>query len=236
MPDAEKLSEHDLAVPIRLRVKDRAGSRVQTPPVQDRAVQTRQDLLDAARRVFARDGFELARLEDIARDAGKTRGALYTHFQNKEDLFYALIEEDIARDTEVYSQRLAPDSTFEQRVEVLTSQLELLLRDRRRTMLYLEFKMYALRHPQHQKRFAELHAKVCREGSARKLELIPEFHGQTEAERRNTGGNFGAVLDGLALNMYFDPDGLTAEDIHRHVEQLVRVQLGRRCPTAEPQG
>ena len=52
----------------------------------------------AARRVFARDGFEVARLQDIAQEAGKTRGALYSHFADKEDLFFALIEENIEAD------------------------------------------------------------------------------------------------------------------------------------------
>jgi hypothetical protein len=85
--------------------------------------------------------------------------------------------------------------------------------------------MYTLRRPHKQKRLAELHADVCRTGSARKLDLIPEFRRNTEAERRRTGGNFGAVLDGLALNMYFDPEGLTAEDIHRRVEELVREEM-----------
>ena len=196
-------------------------------------MQTRQDLLDAARRVFTRDGFEVARLEDIARAAGKTRGALYTHFANKEDLFFALIEEDIARDTDLYVQRLTPDSTFEDRVEVVSEHLEQLLRDRKRMLLYLEFKMYVLRHPTNQKRLAELNAKVCREGAARKLDLIPEFKRQTDAERRRMGGNFGAVLDGLALNMYFDPEGLTVEDVRRRVEQLVREQLLQQPAAAE---
>lgn len=225
MVDAEKSRE-----PLRKStlVSRRANLRKAPAPVQDRAVQTRQDLLDAARRVFARDGFELARLEDIARAAGKTRGALYTHFANKEDLFFALIEQDIARDSDIYEQKLSTDSTLEERVSVISGQLEELLRDRKRVLLYLEFKMYVLRHPTKQKRLAELHAKVCREGAARKIELIPEFKCQSEPERRRTGGNFGAVLDGLALNMYFDPEGLTDEDVRRRVEHLVREQLMRQ--------
>lgn len=222
MLDAEKSRE-----PLRksTTVLRRPRARKALAPVQDRALQTRQDLLDAARRVFARDGFELARLEDIARAAGKTRGALYTHFANKEDLFFALIEQDIARSSDVFEEKLSPKSTFEERVAVICGELVDLLRDRRRVLLYLEFKMYTLRHPQKQKRLADLHADVCRAGSARKLDLIPEFRRETEQARRRTGGNFGAVLDGLALNMYFDPEGLTEEDIHRRVETLVREEM-----------
>jgi len=65
---------------------------------QERSLVTRQELIDAARRIFARDGFEVARLQDIAAAAGKTRGAFYAHFQDKEDVFFAIFEQDIARD------------------------------------------------------------------------------------------------------------------------------------------
>jgi AcrR family transcriptional regulator len=127
MVDAEKSRE-----PLRKStpVSRRTRPRKAPVPVQDRALQTRQDLLDAARRVFARDGFELARLEDIARAAGKTRGALYTHFANKEDLFFALIEQDIAKDSHVYEQKLSHESTLEERIAVISGQLEELLRER----------------------------------------------------------------------------------------------------------
>ena len=64
---------------------------------QERSLNTRAELLEAARKVFARDGFERARLEDIAEEAGKTRGAFYAHFEDKEDVFFAIFEQDVAR-------------------------------------------------------------------------------------------------------------------------------------------
>ena len=195
------------------------------PPMQERAVQTRQDLLQAARLIFARDGFELARLQDIAEAAGKTRGALYAHFQDKEDLFFAIVEQDMIRDTAVYNRKLRSDSSFEEKVEVLTSQLMALIRDRNRVLLYLEFKMYAIRHPHRQKRLADLHAAICVEGSSRKVQLIPELHIADDKTRRHVVASFGSVFDGLALYRYFDPVGLPDETIHRKVEQLVRDRL-----------
>ncbi len=52
-----------------------------------RTAATRQRLLAAAETIFARDGFEAARLEDIAALAGYTRGAFYANFDGKEDIF-----------------------------------------------------------------------------------------------------------------------------------------------------
>jgi len=53
-------------------------------------------LLDAALEVFWRDGVTRASLQVIAQEAGVTRGALYWHFKNKEDLFETLFEQQYA--------------------------------------------------------------------------------------------------------------------------------------------
>src|SRR5712664_2984949 len=59
----------------------------------ERTRATRRKLLDAAKRIFAQQGFEAARLEDIAAGAGYTRGAFYANFKSKEDIFFAIFEE-----------------------------------------------------------------------------------------------------------------------------------------------
>src|ERR1700679_3591932 len=75
---------------------------------------TRRRLLDSAEAVFARSGFHGASVEDIAREAGVTSGALYSNFAGKEDLFLALFEERIATDVGDYSQIVAAGVTLEQ--------------------------------------------------------------------------------------------------------------------------
>ncbi|MGH9184727.1 MAG: TetR/AcrR family transcriptional regulator [Acidimicrobiales bacterium] len=57
-----------------------------------RRQQTRDVLVAAATEVFARRGFEGASLEEIADTAGYTRGAIYTNFDGKEDLFFAVTD------------------------------------------------------------------------------------------------------------------------------------------------
>ncbi|OBJ99252.1 TetR/AcrR family transcriptional regulator [Mycolicibacterium fortuitum] len=59
---------------------------------QRRLEHTRNVLLDAAEEVFARKGFEGAALEDIAEAGGYTRGAIYSHFGSKAELFLAVVE------------------------------------------------------------------------------------------------------------------------------------------------
>lgn len=56
------------------------------------AMQTRQRILEAANKVFIEQGFEKASLSEIAREAQVTRGAIYWHFENKNDIFIELLE------------------------------------------------------------------------------------------------------------------------------------------------
>ena len=56
------------------------------------AQKTREQLLDAAETVFHRKGVSKTSLNDIAEEAGLTRGALYWHFKNKHDVFEAMLE------------------------------------------------------------------------------------------------------------------------------------------------
>lgn len=56
------------------------------------ALATRHQLLVAAERVFAEKGVSRTSLQDIARAAGASRGAIYWHFKNKADLFNAMME------------------------------------------------------------------------------------------------------------------------------------------------
>lgn len=61
-----------------------------------RKAQTRARLLEAAARVYARRGFAGATLEEVASEAGFTKGAVYAHFGSKENLLLALVEEYLA--------------------------------------------------------------------------------------------------------------------------------------------
>jgi len=60
---------------------------------KEQALETRQNILNAALEVFYQKGVRLSSLEDIAEAAGVTRGAVYWHFKNKSDVFIALSTE-----------------------------------------------------------------------------------------------------------------------------------------------
>ncbi|HJB62420.1 MAG TPA: TetR/AcrR family transcriptional regulator [Candidatus Microbacterium pullistercoris] len=62
---------------------------------RDRQQQTREALVFAARRVFAEDGYHAASLERIAREAGFTKGAIYSNFDGKPALFLAVMDQNL---------------------------------------------------------------------------------------------------------------------------------------------
>jgi AcrR family transcriptional regulator len=189
--------------------------RVKMPPrshkpesqKQERSLLTRQKLIDAARKVFARDGFEGASLQDISTLAGKTRGAFYSHFKDKEDVFFAIFEQDLISDRARFRKRLKDASTKEDRVVALASHIVNVIEDRERMLLALEFKMYVLRHPNEQKRLTDLHTAMCIRGNGNDLDqLFPELVKEVGSlESRRQAAQFGAIIDGLALNQLFDP-------------------------------
>jgi AcrR family transcriptional regulator len=58
---------------------------------KERQAETRRALLDAAATVFLRRGFDRASVEEISAEAGFTRGAFYSNFESKEQLFFDLL-------------------------------------------------------------------------------------------------------------------------------------------------
>ena len=54
----------------------------------------REQILDGAKRIFMGKGFDAASMNDVVRESGVSKGTIYVYFQNKEDLFAALIERE----------------------------------------------------------------------------------------------------------------------------------------------
>jgi TetR/AcrR family acrAB operon transcriptional repressor len=84
---------------------------------KEEAEQTRQDLLDAALTVFSQKGYTATRLEDVARAAGVTRGAIYHHFGSKAELYSALIEEANKVGNSAIDRAVSEGGTF---IEIVT--------------------------------------------------------------------------------------------------------------------
>ena len=185
---------------------------------QRRGIVTRGELVRSARHIFARDGFEHARIEDIALRARKTRGAFYDNFKDKDDVFLAIFEEDMARDLTELGPLLLGLPTIGERIEALVKYLAHLSEDLERMLLNVEFKLYAIRHPHKRKRLADLLRAMRLHTAIPEISrLLPQLDGKQASTKLSDCLALCSVMDGLALNHLFDPDGLDEQAVGRYL-------------------
>ena len=77
----------------------------------------RQEILQAARVVFARKGFSAAKLEDVAERAEFGKGTLYNYFTNKEALFHSVLEDAFQQIIRIANESLHADVPFSEKIE-----------------------------------------------------------------------------------------------------------------------
>jgi AcrR family transcriptional regulator len=122
---------------------------------------TRAQLLDAAERVFAREGYQGASIQAIAAEAGYSHGAIYSNFNGKEDLFLVLVEERIdARLARVYQAADAELSGGGEPLEAARRFVAMLQQEREAYLLLVDFWNQAVRDPKAAAKFAERHARL----------------------------------------------------------------------------
>lgn len=81
--------------------------RAGDPKFRRRKAERPGEIIEAALRVFAEKGFAAARLDEIAKRAGVSKGALYLYFATKEELFRAVVEQAIAPNIEAIRVMIA---------------------------------------------------------------------------------------------------------------------------------
>jgi AcrR family transcriptional regulator len=128
-----------------------------------RLERTRSLLLDAAEEVFAEKGFTPASLDDIARAAGYTKGAIYKHFATKEDLFLAVSDRYWRRYFDNFAEVMsAAKQVTAHELDEIAKRWRQLSRDRgaEHAALGHEFTLYLLRNPDARDRVAAKRSEV----------------------------------------------------------------------------
>ena len=99
---------------------------------KEEALETKNALLNAALSVFSQKGFQAAGLQEIAEEAGVTRGAIYHHFDGKMEMFTTLVEEASKASGAVIGKSIAEGGSFVEVLQrVLVRSLQLLEEDTR---------------------------------------------------------------------------------------------------------
>jgi AcrR family transcriptional regulator len=184
---------------------------------QERTEITRARLIQSAEKIFARDGFEAAKLEEIAADAGYTRGAFYANFDSKEDLFFALLESEIGSRIGALEREIDRVQEAEAKLKAMRDFFLTKTMDRRWCLLALEFKLFAVRHPEVRQRLAAMHRRLVGPRVGFVEEVMKRVGAELPVSAYATGVSMEALGNSLTLEHMLDPTMITESDV-RHIE------------------
>ena len=204
---AKRESKRPVSVSSETRISSRQA---------ERTAATRQKLLAAAERIFARDGFEAARLEDIAAGAGYTRGAFYANFEGKEEIFFALLEQWVRQRIDSVTAVLRRQTDPYQKLAALRKHYAAIAKDRRLVLISMEFKLFALRHPEANARLRDRHRRIRASWATLISQLLKELGRTLPISNPAASACLSALAQGLLLEQLVDPKTLSERDV-RHV-------------------
>lgn len=183
---------------------------------QLRTTETRARLMDAAEEVFVRDGYESAQLDEIAAIADRSKGAVYTHFKSKEDLFLALFENRTRSYIERVITSLQKCTNRKQSLAAFREFYVGLVQDRTWPILTLEFKLYALRHPESKERFRKAFEMSK---STRDDAFYEQLFGKLSRGSKNDLDlsliALGPIVSSLILESHFELENLSEKALRR---------------------
>ena len=196
----------------------------------------RRRLLDAALEVFAERGFATATLDQVAEAAGLTKGAIYSNFASKDDLFFAMMKDQVPNRTEAVRTVLAasPASTAssastdgQQTLHDIGRLLTLAFtQEREWQLVFLDFWGRAVRDDDVRAQFVA-HRRALRAAIA---DLVEQFLGRAPAQGEFTVDDIVTVVlalsNGLAIEQYADPGTVSADLFGRVLAQLSPRQPG----------
>ena len=188
---------------------------------------THEELVSAAERLFVERGFHATSVDEIAFEAGYTKGAVYSNFESKEDLFFAVYErraDRVVAEIEEVLREMGPAAGLER----LASDAA-----RRRgsaddgwLAVYFEFWAHVVRRRELRERFAKIHGRVAEPMTAAVERLAEERGISMPVEARSINVAMIAMVSGLSLERLTQPDVVDV-GLGARMVRLVLEDLGR---------
>jgi AcrR family transcriptional regulator len=183
---------------------------------EESRAQTRATLIAVGRRHFLRYGLGGAVAEKIAEDAGYSRGALYSNFDGKEELFVAVIQEEQARHLNFFRSLLRDEPSGKKRSKRFRDAIADLMTDHDWIVLRAEFEVG--RSERIRQSFVEVHRQQLRDGS----ELVRNLLRSPEVTSRLRPDDFITVIINLAHGLAVTQRILGAELSPKSTRTLVQ--------------
>src|SRR5262245_38840843 len=184
-----------------------------------RVEHTRNLLLDAAEELFARRGLGAAALEDIADAAGYTRGAIYSHFGSKEELFLAVIERQRQRFLDGFADVI---SSFDRLSDLNLDELSMRWRElmsgdaEHAAALGYEMTLFLVRNPKARERVAAQRQETVRWLAEYIIDGAKRLGGSLDMPATTLARVILATNEGVTLNSHVD-----GEDLYGPFMQLI---------------
>jgi AcrR family transcriptional regulator len=182
-------------------VNELAAPRPRTP----RAL-VRERVLRAAAVVFAEHGFAEASIDEVAAAAGFTKGAVYSNFTSKDELFFALMDQQVAARAELARQLIAQLPAGGDLAHVLGAELTAAMQTNRDwQLLFFEYWQRAMRHPPTRERFVA-HRRELRTLLASEVQRLLDAAGiDTASSAESITLLILGMSNGLAIEELLDP-------------------------------
>ena len=196
-----------------------ATSRTAPRAPRPRRDEVRERVLQAAAVVFADRGFAGASLDEVAAAAGFTKGAVYSNFAGKDELFLALMTDEVARRVDVVETALQKTADLPGALAAVGAELS--RREATWQLLFLEFWQRALRDPQVRQAFVASR----RDLRERIAEVVARFLAEHPVHTGWDADSLTVVLialsNGLAIEALPDPDAVPVGLMARVLGDLI---------------
>ena len=211
-----------------MNVNVKSGRRTRA----EKQAETRQRLLEAAEEVFRRRGFAGSTVEEITETAGFSRGAFYSNFESREQLFIELLHKRVYDEFTRMLERTPRQRTA--RAQMRSTAREFARRyehgERWLFELWLECLAYAARHPE----FASLPATFWRGNRELTARMVDTTYAQVgerpPIESKHLATALTALDIGLAIQNLVDPEEVPL-DLYPTLYDLL---FGRLLPEGAP--
>jgi AcrR family transcriptional regulator len=193
---------------------------------REKQEQTRDGLLAAAARVFARRGYHPASVEEIAAEAGFSTGAVYSNFAGKEELFLALADREVEdRVAEIRAVGEAAERGEDADDEAAVQFRRFLEQDPDWPLLFYEFWSFGVRNARLREEFGTRRQAV-RDALAETLERVAAQGGfELRFPAPTLATAISAALNGLAFERAAEPEAIPDEVLAEFVAAILACSI-----------
>ncbi|OMP66945.1 TetR/AcrR family transcriptional regulator [Domibacillus epiphyticus] len=189
---------------------------------KERKQETRQMLLDSAAETFALLGFHGASVDKIAEFAGFTKGAVYAHFNSKEELFLALLEQQIQSHINYIHEVWGEQQSFDRFIENMNDYLRSVSQKNHTwSILSMEFLLYAMRDESVREKWADLLIESVGKMTKIIKKMSPEESHEATLSAEELAWTILSIENGMAIFYYITGERTPQNLLGKAIENLL---------------